>query len=99
MEANSIGHLNLEKGNYFYRQNHIFLDPFYYIDYAISYFGAFSIWQDCINNLDAFKKMAAVASYYPLPQLINKFNVSNPFDDASVKDLANFLKEQLNEYK
>jgi len=99
LKTDNIGHLNLENGNYFYRQNHIFLDPFYYIDYAISYFGAFGIWQRCADNLDAFKEMAAVASYYPLCELVDKFNIANPFDDASVRDLAIFLKEQLNQNK
>ena len=92
----NCGHKNLDNGGYFYRQNHIFLNPFYYIDYAISYFGAFSIWQESNNNLDTFKKMARVASYYPLDKLIDKFDISNPFDEDSVKQLSLFFKKKIN---
>ena len=91
----NCGHENLDNGGYFYRQSHIFLNPFYYIDYAISYFGAFSIWQESNNNLDTFKKMARVASYYPLDKLIDKFDISNPFDEESVKQLSLFLKNKI----
>ena len=48
------GHINLSSGGYFYRQSHIYLNPFYYIDYALSYFGAFAIWDNCSKNLNLF---------------------------------------------
>lgn len=38
-----IGNKNLEAGNYYFRQTHVYSDPFYYIDYALSYFGTFAI--------------------------------------------------------
>ena len=41
LEKSNTGHINLDVGGYFYRQAHIYLDPFYYIDYALSYFGQF----------------------------------------------------------
>lgn len=99
LKINNSGHPNLENGGYFYRQNHIFLNPFYYIDYAISYFGAFALWQKSTNNLDLFKQMAAVASYYPLNELVNRFDIANPFNEESVKQLSLFLKNKLNEFK
>ena len=70
-------------------------NPFYYIDYAISYFGALAIWQKSDKNLDTFKEMAKVASYYPLDKLIDRFDISNPFDEESVKQLSLFLKDKL----
>lgn len=93
------GHPTLENGEFFYRQNHIFLNPFYYVDYAISYFGAFAIWQQSSKDLETFKTMSAVASYLPLNELITKFNLANPFEDNSIKQLSLFLKQQLNKFK
>lgn len=93
------GHPTLENGEFFYRQNHIFLNPFYYIDYAISYFGAFAIWQQSSKDLDTFKKMSAIASYLPLNELVAKFNLANPFEEKSMKHLSLFLKQQLNKFK
>ena len=97
-ETNNTGHPNLDKGNYFYRQNHLFLNPFYYIDYGLSYFGALSIWDKSSSNLDYFNELASIASYYPLDILIEKYNLPNPFSEESIKDIAAKLEEELNNY-
>ena len=95
MEKNNSGHINLTSGGYFYRQSHIYLNPFYYIDYGLSYFGAFAIKDACENNLKLFKELAEVASYYSFNDLINKYNMPNPFDDKTVKDTAIKLENEL----
>jgi len=99
LERGNSGHINLDEGGYFYRQSHIYLDPFYYIDYALSNFGAFSIWNASDNNLDVFKEVGGVASYYSFKDLINKYNMPNPFDSNTVKEIANKLKEELESKK
>ena len=99
LEKSNTGHINLDNGGYFYRQTHIYLDPFYYIDYALSYFGAFAIWSKCDNDLNLFKEIGRVASYYSFKELINKYNMPNPFDENTVKEIANKLKEELNNKK
>lgn len=89
------GHINLSSGGYFYRQSHIYLDPFYYIDYALSYFGAFAIWDSCSKNLDLFKEVGKVASYYPFDYIIKNFNLPNPFDEKTVKKITKKLEKEL----
>lgn len=98
LEINNSGHENLEKGGYFYRQSHIFLNPFYYIDYALSFFGAISLWSKCKNNLDLIKEMGSVASYYPFKELIKMYNISDPFNEETVKEIIAFLDEKLMKY-
>ena len=95
-ETNNTGHPNLDKGNYFYRQNHLFLNPFYYIDYGLSYFGALSIWDKSSSNLDYFNELASIASYYPLDILIEKYNLPNPFSEEAIKDIVTKLEKELN---
>ena len=95
LKKSNSGHINLDNGGYFYRQSHIYLDPFYYIDYALSYFGAFSIWSNSEDNLDLFKKIGGVASYYSFKELIDKYNMPNPFDEKTVEELSNKLKSEL----
>ena len=95
-ETNNTGHPNLENGGYFYRQSHLFLNPFYYIDYAISYFGALSIWDKSQSNLDYFNELASIASYYPLDKLINTYNMPNPFKEESMKDISIKLERIIN---
>ena len=94
-DISNKGHLNLDRGGYFYRQSHIFLNPFYYIDYALSYFGAFSIYDKCISNLDFFKNVGEVASYYPLDDLIYKFDLPSPFSEESIKRISKVLRKEL----
>lgn len=99
LEKNNSGHINLESGGYFYRQSHIYLDPFYYIDYALSYFGAFSIWNKCENDLDYFKEIGRVASYYSFKELITKYNMPDPFDEKTVGRISKKLRIELENRK
>lgn len=95
LEISNSGNKNLNDGGYYYRQSHIFLDPFYYIDYALSYFGAVSIWNSSKENLDLFKQIARVASYYSFKDLIEKYNMPNPFDSENVKIISSNLNDEL----
>ena len=95
LEKSNKGHINLDNGGYFYRQSHIYLDPFYYIDYALSYFGAMSIWNACEQDLTFFKEVGSVASYYSFEELIEKYNLPSPFKENSVKTIAKKLKLEL----
>lgn len=87
------GNKNLESGNYYFRQTHVYSDPFYYIDYALSYFGAFAIWSKSSKNLDVFKNVAAVASYYPFKKLIALYGMPNPFEEKSFEEVSIMLKK------
>ena len=89
------GHINLSSGGYFYRQSHIYLNPFYYIDYALSYFGAFAIRDNCSKNLNLFKEIGEIASCYPFNFLIEKYNIPNPFDENAVKKITKKLEKEL----
>ena len=97
LEKSNSGHINLDEGGYFYRQSHIYLDPFYYIDYALSYFGAITLWTSCSDTLKKFKDIAQVASYYPFNQLIEKYHLPNPFSETIVQDISAKLEKKLNE--
>ena len=95
-DINNSGHINLDSGGYFYRQSHIFIDPFYYIDYAISYFGAIAIYSKCQSGLETFNNAARVASYYPLKSILDMYSIPNPFDEESIKSMSEMLQKKLN---
>ena len=46
-------------------------------------------------NLNVFKELGGVASYYSFKELINKYNMPNPFDEKTVEDVSNKLKNEL----
>lgn len=95
LKRSNSGHVNLDNGGYFYRQTHIYTDPFYYIDYALSNFGALSIWNKCEDNLDLFKELGSVASYYSFKEMIDKFNMPNPFKEETVEEVSKKLEKEL----
>lgn len=98
LEYQNKGNENLEKGNFFYRQVHIFTDPFYYIDYAISIIESFSLASSCEDDLSKFKSASSVASYYPIKELSKKFDIPDPFKEESIKLLVKKLELNLKEY-
>ncbi len=95
LDKNNHGHINLEDGGYYYRQSHIFLDPFYYIDYALSYVGAILIWHNSKENLAFFKEVGSVASYYSYKDLITKYNMPSPFNEEVIASMAKELDSEL----
>ena len=95
LDKNNKGHVNLDDGGYYYRQSHIFLDPFYYIDYALSYVGAILIWHNSKENLDFFKEVGTVASYYSYKDLIAKYNMPSPFNEEVIASMAKELDSEL----
>lgn len=99
LETSNSGHINLLSGGYFYRQTHIYTDPFYFIDYALSSFLAFAIWNESKENLNLFKEIASVASYYSFKDLILKYQMPNPFVDEVVKETVEKLEKELIELR
>lgn len=78
-----------EKGAFFFEKMHIFMSPFYYIDYTLASMAAFEFYGKMKEDRDA-----AWADYYRLCQLggseryldlLKAGNLSNPFETGSVK--------------
>ena len=93
------GNSFLEEGGFWMQKQHIFLYPFYYIDYALAQLGAFELY-------DRMKKdrTQAWADYYRLCQaggsrgyfeLLDIANLSNPFREGSVERVVSGVLEEL----
>lgn len=95
MDKTNDGHINLSTGGSFYSVSHIYYNPFYYIDYALACFDALSIWDKCDKNIDLFKEIGGVASYYSFKELIDKYNMPNPFDEKTVEEVSKKLEKEL----
>ncbi len=89
----------LERGGYFFRQGHIFSDPFYYIDYTLAQVCAFQFfvktredkekaWTDYLNLCNKGGSM-------PFTELVKVANLFNPFEEGSIKRVIPALKEYL----
>jgi oligoendopeptidase F len=87
------------RGHAWHRQLHIFLCPFYYIEYAIAQLGALQLWaqarQDRAGALHRYEQALALGGSRPLPELFLAAGCRLAFDGAAVKPLAELVKAEL----
>lgn len=93
------GHKFLEEGGFWMQKQHIFLFPFYYIDYALAQMGAFEFYGRMKKDRDQAWK-----DYYRLCQaggskgyfeLLDLAGLSSPFAEGTVKRAVEGLMEDL----
>lgn len=87
------------RANLWHRQLHIFLYPFYYVEYAIAQLGALQVWanskQDKARALEQYQRGLALGGSRPLPQLFEAAGCRFAFDSATVKPLVELVKTEL----
>lgn len=90
----------LERGGYWYRQGHIFQDPFYYIDYTLAQVCAFDFWhRSRIDRETAWKdylKLCQSGGSQSFVNLLKVANLSNPFEEGSIEKILKPIKNYLN---
>ncbi|MBE5960227.1 MAG: M3 family oligoendopeptidase [Lachnospiraceae bacterium] len=96
---NYDGNAFLEEGGFWMQKQHIFLYPFYYIDYALAQMGAFEFYAKMCED-----KEAAFADYYKLCKAggsmgyfdtLRYAGLSNPFEEGTVKKIVDFVESKL----
>lgn len=89
----------LEKGGWWFRQSHIFMSPFYYIDYTLAQVCALQFWLRLYE-----KDPAAFEDYYTIckiggtktfTQIVEAANLKVPFQDGCLKDVMEGVKAYL----
>jgi oligoendopeptidase F len=82
------------------RQLHLYEVPFYYIEYGIAQLGAISIWknskQDLKKAVENYKKALRLGYSKSIPEIYKSAGISFDFSDNYVKELANFVVNELN---
>lgn len=93
----------LEEGGFWMQKQHIFLYPFYYVDYALAQMGAFEFYdrykkdkQKAWNDYYALCKAGGSKSYFKLLKLAN---LSNPFKDGAVEKVVKGVLSELESSK
>jgi oligoendopeptidase F len=89
----------MERGGLWYHKLHIFLYPFYYINYTLTTMGAMELKKRYSENKDqawkdylALCKAGASTNYLNLLKLAN---LSVPFEEGSVAKAISYAKEEL----
>lgn len=92
----------LEKGGYWMQKQHIFMYPFYYIDYALAQICAFQFLGKINEN-----KEQAWKDYYNLCllggtkgyfELLKSAGLDNPFKEETIENVMEIVKKELAKY-
>ncbi len=82
-----------------YRQLHIFLYPFYYIEYGLAQIGALQVWRnarrDHAGAVAAYRRFLALGATRPLPELYRAAGVELSFDEGMLGDLVALVEEEM----
>jgi len=97
-EVDWTGHEDAERLAW-HRQLHIFLCPFYYIEYGIAQIGALGLWlkaeQDLPSTIRDYRRALALGGSRPLPELFETAGIRFAFDREVIAPLAQKLREEL----
>jgi oligoendopeptidase F len=87
------------RAHLWHRQLHIFLHPFYYIEYGIAQLGALQVWAnsrcDKAKALNDYKKSLALGGSRPLLELFSAAGCKFQFDAATIKPLIELASTEL----
>ena len=87
------------KAHSWHRQLHIFLHPFYYVEYGIAQLGALEVWansrRDKAMALRHYKQALALGGSRPLPELFHTAGCSFQFDAATIRPLIQLAGSEL----
>ncbi len=86
-------------GNVWQKQLHLFEVPFYYIEYAIAQLGAIAVWKNYKENpekgLSQYLEALSLGYTKPMNEIYETAGIKFDFSDTYVKELAAFVKEEL----
>lgn len=98
-EGNEI----LEKGCWFFKQGHIFKDPFYYIDYVLAQICAFQFLKKMEENREQgwedYLRICKVGGRESFLQIVNTGNLISPFDDRCIEFIIKNLEMNIEKFE
>jgi oligoendopeptidase F len=85
--------------NLWHKQLHIFLHPFYYVEYGIAQLGALQVWanskKEKAKALRDYQKALALGGSRPLPELFSAAGCKFDFSTETVKPLVKLVETEL----
>ncbi|NNG16967.1 MAG: M3 family oligoendopeptidase, partial [Gemmatimonadales bacterium] len=91
--------LERERIGRWYRQIHIFVYPFYYIEYGIAQLGALQVWRRSLENpaeaLVHYRQALALGATHSLPELYRTAGAQLIFDADRMRGLVQFVEREI----
>ncbi len=86
----------LEKGTWWYKQGHIFKNPFYYIDYTLAQICALQYWkkfnEDRKTSWEDYLSICKVGGTKSFLEIVELGNLISPFKDNCVKSVIDDIE-------
>ena len=93
----------LEKGCWFFKQGHIFKDPFYYIDYVLAQICAFQFLKKMEENKESgwedYLRICKVGGTESFLQIVKTGNLISPFDDNCIEFIIKNLEMNIEKFE
>lgn len=90
----------LDKGCYWFKQGHIFNNPFYYIDYTLAQVCAYQYWIKFNENRPSawndYLRLCRAGGSKSFLELLKIGNLKSPFDNNTVKEIIPEIRKYLN---
>jgi oligoendopeptidase F len=87
------------RANLWHKQLHIFLHPFYYVEYGIAQLGALQVWRNAKEDkgraLRAYHRGLALGGSRPLPELFEAAGCRFDFSRETVQPLVQLVQSEL----
>jgi oligoendopeptidase F len=91
--------LEQERVARWYRQLHIFLYPFYYIEYGIAQIGALQIWRNSLEDpkraVARYRDALALGAVRSLPEIYRTAGARLTFDADTIGDLVQLVESEI----
>ncbi len=93
------GHGFLEEGGFWMQKQHIFLFPFYYIEYSLAQMGAFEFYgkfrKDRAAAWKDYYKLCSIGGNYGYFNMLKMADLGNPFADGTVQKIMDEVVKAL----
>jgi oligoendopeptidase F len=87
------------RAHLWHRQLHLFLHPFYYVEYGIAQLGALQVWAnskvDRARAVRKYKEGLALGGSRPLPDLFSTAGCKFEFSSATIRPLMSLIRAEL----
>lgn len=89
----------LENGGKWQQQRHIYMSPFYYIDYCLAQICAFQFWKKAIENSSAalsdYLKLCKAGGSKSFLELVKLANLISPLEDGCIESFVGEIEKWL----
>ncbi len=91
--------LDRERVSRWYRQLHIFLYPFYYIEYGIAQIGALQVWRNSLQDSEKavarYRDALALGAVHSLPEIYRTAGARLTFDMGAIGELVQLVEDEI----